>query len=388
MNKYLAMLAALVVALFTVDAMAYTPPPAPANGWYVVDQAGKMTESQMVQLNQKIDRISKATKNEFGVLLLQDMGGDNIEDVANATYKAWGVGKKGLDNGCLIVVAIKERKSRIETGKGVEGEVTDLQAQDILKKNLNPHLKSGDFYGGFDATLDSLSGLMESRIAEKVQPQTPITQTTPVADAPVTNNSSNSSAGLVILVLVLGGGGLAFALILLAANAKEKREEAERAFREEMDEERRERAERDRQVARQRKLELDQEDRERSLRTPTPNVDVPNIPSRGTIYNDPPKPTSYVKPTVVATVASIAAAEEARHLARKREEKREAELQRREEDNRRRRERDEEDRRRRDDDSSSSSSSGFDWGGSSSGSDSGGGFGGGDSGGGGSSSDW
>lgn len=167
MKKYFLLLTILLSTLFSANAMAYTPPPAPQNGWYISDQAGKLSQTDITILNRKIDRISKVTKNEFGILLLQDMGGDNIEDVTNATFKAWGVGKRGLDNGCLIVVAIKERKTRIETGKGIEGEVTDLQASDILRKNLAPHLKRGDFAGGLSETLDALSGLMESRASKK-----------------------------------------------------------------------------------------------------------------------------------------------------------------------------------------------------------------------------
>jgi uncharacterized membrane protein YgcG len=177
MNKLLSVLFALVVGLFAANALAYAPPPAPQSGWYVSDQTGKLSSGQIAQLNQKIERISRATQNEFGVLLLQNMGGENIEDVANATYKAWGVGKRGLDNGCLIVIAVKERKSRIETGKGVGGEVTDIQANDLLRRNLNPHLKAGDFYGGIDDTLNGLSSLMETRANQKVDP--PPVPTTP-----------------------------------------------------------------------------------------------------------------------------------------------------------------------------------------------------------------
>jgi uncharacterized protein len=320
MNKYFGILVALMVTLFTFGASAYTPPPAPANGWYVVDQAGKLSDSQMKLLNQKIDRVSKATKNEFGILLLQDMGGDNIEDVANATFKAWGVGKKGLDNGCLIVVAIKERKSRIETGKGVGGEITDLQANDIIRKNLNPHLKAGDFYGAFDDTLNAISGLMESRMNQKAEPkpvQAVPVAAVPAADIPANTNSSGSGFGLG-LFLVLGAAGLIIAFLVMAANARSRREEEARLREEEEADRQRRAQERAELNARQKKLD----DAQRSYDP---------FPSRGTIYSDPPAPVAkpvtyvkqqplnpaYIKPTVVASAAAVAVAATAVEEARR-----------------------------------------------------------------------
>ncbi len=384
MKKFILLLVSLVVMLFSVTSLAYTPPHAPANGGYVLDQAGKLSDSQIQSLNEKIERISQATKNEFGILLLQNMDGNNIEDVANSTYKAWGVGKKGLDNGCLIVVALKEHKSRIETGKGVEGEITDLQANDVLKRNLNPHLKAGDFYGAFDDTLNALSSLMESRINQQAEPKpTPVVPVAPVME------SSHDSGGVLAFIL-LGGAALVaiiwLAVWLLGLRAEARRREQEEL--EELEEQRRKRAEAEREYARMRKAELEREDRERQLKMPTPLKDIAphgsfSFRALHSTYVPPshksnPKPV--MRPTIYATSAATAAEtakkEKEAHQARRAQEERD------EEDDRRRRE--------EDDSSSSSSSSSFDWSSGSSGGsdDSGGGFGGGDSGGGGSSSDW
>jgi len=449
MNKFLMVLVTLMVTMFAGNALAYDPPAAPANGGYVVDQAGKLSAGQIQQLNQKIDRISKSTKNEFGVLLLPNMGGDNIEDVANATYKKWGVGKRGLDNGCLIVVAIKERKSRIETGKGVEGEVTDLQSKDILLKNLNPHLRSGDFYGGFDDTLNALSTLMESRHNQKADPA-PVATTnapaTPVADTSTTRQRNGgcdvssapapSGGGTWVILLLLGVGGIV--AILMARAAKRRREEEEKQ-RLAAAKRRREKEEQIRQL--QVRLAQEKERKESLAKLATPAVVVPTMPSRPvvtpvahvavkphvaphpvsragavieSVVPTRPVPRPVSKPThtaeaLVAGAAVLAAAEAAHEatLRREREEREESDRRSREEErqararedeerrarqrerdeeDRRRRDREDEDRRRRDSESSSYSSSSS----SSSdyGSSSGGGFGGGDSGGGGSSSDW
>lgn len=431
MSKFISLMITLVVSMFALNAMAFDPPPAPSDGTYVVDLTGKLSATQKTQLNNKIEQMNRSTKNEFGILLLADMGGDNIEDVANATYKKWGVGKRGLDNGCLIVVALKERKSRIETGKGVEGDVPDLKAVDILKKNLNPHLKSGDFYGGFDDTLNALSSQIESRHAQKADPppasnpvtEQPVTNTgrTSTGGCSMTDSSSPFSIGLFILACIIGG-------ILLARRgarkAAERMRQAEEDHREDVARRQREDAvriaqarvaenfKRDRDEAERMRLEREarnaKAERERLSSMPTPMVAIPVVQPR--TVTSAPRPTATVtkrSPVVTATAAvaitaaaSLTAAalleeerkrakrkaeeraEEARTEARREEERREAKRRSdREDEDRRRRQREDDDRRS----SSSSSSSSSDWGGSSSG---GSGFGGGDSGGGGGSSDW
>lgn len=397
MNKYITILIAFVAMLFAVDAAAYTPPPAPAKGWYVVDQTGRLTPSQISNLNHKIDRISKATKNEFGILFLQDMGGDNIEDVANSTYKAWGIGKRGLDNGALIVVALKERKSRIETGKGSEGEIPDLRANDILKNNLNPHLKTGDFYGGFDQTIDAVSSFLESRRNQKADPPPAPVATNPATTAaPVTTTTTHAtpanSGGCSIGSAVGGSFGWLFILgvigvvgaLLVRSHLRRKREEEEAQARA-LAEAQRRRQERADRLAREARLEA-----ARKLNIKTPVVPVPFVDRQVSIPPPPVKtpsvrpavprpaprpviPTSHVKPhvspTTVATTAAVVAgagiaglgaaaalaeAEErearARRARREREE-REAEErraeERRAEERRARAEREEEERRQR-----------------------------------------
>ncbi len=414
MSKIISVMITLVVSLFALNAMAFDPPPAPTDGFYVVDLAGKLSTSQKSRLNQKIEQVNRATKNEFGILLLADMGGDNIEDVANTTYKKWGIGKRGLDNGCLIVVSIKERKSRIETGKGVEGDVPDLKANDILKKNLNPHLKSGDFYGGFDDTLGALQSLIESRHAQKADP--PPAQTsnsTPITSTPRTSGGCDiggvvgSGFGIFSLVVV---GMLAVAIFLRhrsrkAAEAEARRVEslraAERLRRLRDQQELREALDAQRAKA-AREVERDAEDNKKRISSiPIPLVAVPAI-TRPAV----PRPSARPKPISVppssppprdrsadAASAAAAAASAAALMDQRRRDQIRKDDDKRRRDAEARAEQDRQDRKARErreeasrSSSSSSSSSSFDWGSSSS--DSGSGFGGGDSGGGGSSSDW
>lgn len=416
MKKYFNLIVALVAMLFAGNSFAFTPPPAPAQGWYVSDQTGKLSAADITSLNQKVEQVSKTTKNEFGILLLNTMEGESIEDVAYKTFNAWGIGKRGLDNGCLIVVSLQEHKMRIETGKGVGGEVTDLQAKQILDSNLKPHLKAGDFAGGFHSTLDALSSLIESRHGQKALV---VTEPTPSSPASYPNSTAScamaaagvgatdsGSGGLGWLVAVLGVVGL----VVWRLRASAKRRAAERQAELDVEElrqnrlaaQRREEAHREQERRKTARLENDARlERERLARAATHHV-----PPVSTVLGAPPVHPNVATPPLVnvKTVATAAAvgvtagvlAAEAERRLRDQESKAKAEREeesrrrrQRDEDDRRRREQDDEDRRRRqredDDRRSSSSSSSFDFGG---GSSSGGGFDGGSSGGGGASGDW
>jgi uncharacterized protein len=215
MKKYITLLIAVLATVFTANAFAFTPPDKPASGWYILDQANKLTEDQKTNLNKKIDGINKNTKNEFGVLIIQSMDGDNIEDVAQNTFRAWGVGKAGLNNGVLLVISVGDRKMRLQTGKGVEGDLPDLRAKDILDENLKPFLKKGDYYGGIDSTISAASSFLESRANAPVETVSNTSGAT----------SKNSGVEWLIVLLFLGIFGGVGLISWLVSRSKRKREE-------------------------------------------------------------------------------------------------------------------------------------------------------------------
>jgi uncharacterized protein len=199
MKKYLTTILTVFLSLiflgsFTSPAFARPIPP-PSN--YVVDTAGKLEQDQLDKLNTKLETINKSSKNEIAALVVPSMDGENIEDFTQEVFKSWKVGKAGLDNGVLIVIAVAERKSRIQTGSGIEGELTDLQSNDILRQNLNPHLKRDEFYQGLDETIDAVSATLESRSGAKTAPAKKIQE-------------SISPSSLVLFILLV-----AFGLIFL-----------------------------------------------------------------------------------------------------------------------------------------------------------------------------
>lgn len=390
---------ALAVVLFATNSFAWDPPASPAPASWISDTSGVLSADAHARLDTKLKQINQSSANEVAALIVPTLDGQSIEDVANATFKSWGVGKKNLDNGVLVVLAMKEHKSRIETGKGVEGDLPDLKTQDILNNVVRPYMRKGDVEGALSHTFDAISSTIANHKADVAAGRTSSSDSCDVSAVGLDQGN-----GWLLAFLVFGS------LVWLAASLYKRRlEKAELELQRKKEQARREQAAR---------LQREQA---AALAKEIPHIiDVPasqkiayekQVNARQPAEDDMPEGLAQISkqiaaipsPTIRAvprpksrgTVESVALeAELERERKAQRERNRQAEEDRfrqEEEDRRQRRSRDEEDerRRRRDDDDSSSSSSGsgFDWGGGSSGSDSGG-FGGGDSGGGGSSSDW
>lgn len=163
--QFMALLCCLSM-FFAGTALAFNPP-VPTG--YVTDTAGALSPAQVAQLNRSITDFNKRTQNEIGVLLIKSVGDESIEDVTHQTFKAWRVGKAGLDNGVLLVLAIESRKMRLQTGSGIEGEITDLQSNDILV-SMRPGLRAKDYNGAVTSAVNKIETLLESRQGKKVDP--------------------------------------------------------------------------------------------------------------------------------------------------------------------------------------------------------------------------
>jgi len=140
MSRLVFALTLFVVGLVALPARAYTPPPMTA---HVTDTAHKLTEEQRLAIDRKLEDYRIRTTNEIAVFIPASLEGQPIEDVAVDTGRAWGIGRKKESNGVLLVIAPVERKAFIATGKGAEGALTDLQANDIVRQKIRPALAPG-----------------------------------------------------------------------------------------------------------------------------------------------------------------------------------------------------------------------------------------------------
>jgi uncharacterized protein len=122
------------------------------------DLAGVLSKDEVRQLEAKAIGYRDQTGSEIGVLIVPTLGDQALEDYAHDVFKTWGIGQKGKDNGVLLLVAIAEKKARVEVGYGLEGELTDLESGRLVNQNspMAQFFRAGDYAGGVGAVLDGI----------------------------------------------------------------------------------------------------------------------------------------------------------------------------------------------------------------------------------------
>jgi uncharacterized protein len=142
--KFLLLFAAVMIALTEGTALAAENYP-PHRGTAVNDFAGVIDQTNAAKMESLAREILQKTGMSVVVATVPELGPrEEINLYATGMYQAWGIGKKGEDKGVLIFLAVKERQIRIETGYGVEGDLTDGIVGLILDRYVVPHLKAGN----------------------------------------------------------------------------------------------------------------------------------------------------------------------------------------------------------------------------------------------------
>ncbi|HVP59886.1 MAG TPA: TPM domain-containing protein [Myxococcaceae bacterium] len=126
---------------------------------YVTDTAGVLTPAELADLDNRLGDYERQTTNQIFVLVTPSLEGEPIEDVGYQVIQTWRPGQKGKDNGVVLLIATGERRIRIETGKGVGGELTDLQSNDIIRRRIAPLMRENRVH---DAILAGIDGITEA----------------------------------------------------------------------------------------------------------------------------------------------------------------------------------------------------------------------------------
>jgi uncharacterized protein len=132
---------------------------------YVVDETGTLTSSQINSLMTKLVNFEKATTNQIIVYLIPSLNGEPIENVAVEIARKNKIGKKDNNNGVLVLVAMKDRKMRIEVGYGLEGALTDAISSQIIRNDMQPEFKKGNYYEGLDKAVDDIIAVTKGEYA-------------------------------------------------------------------------------------------------------------------------------------------------------------------------------------------------------------------------------
>ena len=151
-NRFVVHLLGLLMAFFFLS--GFTAPEKPDYGIY--DPNHYLTEEVVTQIRDLNETNSqKAEKLQIGVYIVDSLEGESIETVANETARAWKIGYSGDNFGSLIVVAVQDRKSRIETSNNTAVRITDYQTKQILAASRTD-FKTGDYGKGILAIAKGL----------------------------------------------------------------------------------------------------------------------------------------------------------------------------------------------------------------------------------------
>ncbi len=137
----------------------------------VVDLAHVLPPEIASSLNRALETHESKTSNQVAVLTLPSLEGEPLESFSHRVATTWKLGQKGTDNGILLLIALRERKVRIEVGYGLEGTLTDLRSAHIIRQEIVPRLRSGDLPGGIAAGVQAILNTIEGTYkADEVQP--------------------------------------------------------------------------------------------------------------------------------------------------------------------------------------------------------------------------
>ena len=137
----------------------------------IVDLAGILPAQDAEQLTAQLKAHEEQTGNQVAVLILPSLEGEPLEEYSHRVATTWKLGHKGADNGALLLIALKERKLRIEVGYGLEGPLTDLRSSRIIRQEIVPRFKAGDIPGGVRAGTEAILKTIEGTYQAKDAPQ-------------------------------------------------------------------------------------------------------------------------------------------------------------------------------------------------------------------------
>lgn len=139
----------------------YAPAMPPLSG-RVTDLTGTITPECKADLTTRLASLEHETGAQVAVLLVSTTGGIDIEDYANKVFRQWRLGRKGVDDGVLLVVATQDRRARIEVGYGLESTITDGIAGDMLRADLQPNFREKHYNAGVSAVVADLANRIRS----------------------------------------------------------------------------------------------------------------------------------------------------------------------------------------------------------------------------------
>ena len=122
----------------------------------VTDLTGTLSGGAVARIEAKLADLEAKKGSQLAVLIVPTTQPEEIEQYGIRVAEAWKLGRKGVDDGAILLVAKNDRRVRIEVGQGLEGALPDAIANRIITETITPHFKQGDYDGGVEAGVDQM----------------------------------------------------------------------------------------------------------------------------------------------------------------------------------------------------------------------------------------
>ena len=151
-----------LVAAARADGAVAGPPPTPSE--WVTDNAGALREETRASLSRRLSEYAGGSGHQVLVWIGDTTGDVPLEEFAARAFEQWKVGRKGMDDGAVVFVLVKDRKVRIEVGYGLEDRVPDAVASRIIREDMVPRIRAGDMDGAVSAAVEAIVAHIDGRL--------------------------------------------------------------------------------------------------------------------------------------------------------------------------------------------------------------------------------
>jgi uncharacterized protein len=146
----------------------------PALSGRINDSASILSPATIAQLESVLENLETSDSTQIVVLTVTSLEGDSLERFSLETVEQWKIGQAQMDNGALLLIAVEDRKIRIEVGYGLEGSLTDLVSGQIIRNIITPQFRRGNFnqgvIDGVGAMIAAVQGEFQATTATSTSP--------------------------------------------------------------------------------------------------------------------------------------------------------------------------------------------------------------------------
>ncbi|MFM7178058.1 MAG: TPM domain-containing protein [Bacteroidota bacterium] len=124
------------------------------------DFTGTLTTEEMAELEAFCVALDQATSVQLCLVVVQDMDGMEVSDFANRLFERWGIGRAQQDDGVLLLMALSERKIRIENGYGLESILTDALSRRLIEQDIVPAMRANGLAAALNAGANGIAAIV------------------------------------------------------------------------------------------------------------------------------------------------------------------------------------------------------------------------------------